>query len=179
VRTTEDALKRISAVHANERGGASVADANAATSDLHEGDLVFMDPPYSGVHYSRFYHVLETIACGEKQIVSGVGRYPPPEKRPRSKYSVTSESAKALDDLLEKIAAKGARGLLTFPEHNCSNGLSGELVEATATKHFKVVRKSVANRFSTLGGTKSAEGEGYGRAARQMANELIFSLSPK
>jgi len=179
VQTTQDALKRISVIHANERGGAKVADANKAATELLESDLVFMDPPYSGVHYSRFYHVLETIAEGESQIVSGAGRYPASDKRPRSKYSVSSESADALDDLLKKIAEKGARGLLTFPEHNCSNGLSGEIVQVTAEKYFKVQRKPVLNRFSTLGGTKSSAGEGYGRTARQVATELIFILDPK
>jgi adenine-specific DNA-methyltransferase len=179
VSITKQALEDISAVHANEPGGAKKDDANAAASHLKEGDLVFMDPPYSGVHYSRFYHVLETIAAGQRQEVSGIGRYPPPAKRPRSRYSVASESTEALDDLLKKIAAKGARGLLTFPEHDCSNGLSGEIVEMTAAKYFKVQRKSVKNRFSTLGGTKSATGIGYGREARQMANELIFVLDPR
>ena len=172
-------FKRLALVHAKQCGGAKVMDANLATAHLTERDLVFIDPPYSGVHYSRFYHVLETIAQGDCKPVSGVGRYPPPEQRPRSRYSVQTESLPALADLLKKIAAQGARALLTFPEHSCSNGLSGDIVGATAAEYFKVQRKAVANRFSTLGGTKSTETEGNGRTARQKANELIFVLSPK
>lgn len=176
---TEHAFTQLCGTHAHLRGAADVKDANAATSALLGGDLVFLDPPYSGVHYSRFYHVLETIAQGECESVSGVGRYPPTAQRPWSKYSVKSESTKALDDLLKHIAEKDARALLTFPDHDCSNGLSGDTVGATAAQYFKVQRKLVENRFSTLGGTKTTKGEGYGRAARQAANELIFILTPK
>ena len=179
VTMTGTIFQRLALVHAKQCGGAKVLDANLATADLAERDLVFVDPPYSGVHYSRFYHVLETIAQGECKPVSGVGRYPPPEERPRSRYSVQTESLAALEDLLKKIAAQGARALLTFPEHSCSNGLSGDLVGATAAEYFKVQRKAVANRFSTLGGTKSSATEGNGRTARQTANELIFVLTPK
>jgi adenine-specific DNA-methyltransferase len=59
---TEAILSAICSQHALSVGGAFVLDANEAVKTLQEGDLVFIDPPYSGVHYSRFYHVLETIA---------------------------------------------------------------------------------------------------------------------
>jgi len=175
----QTAMKRLCAVHAQIRGGAEVKDANAAAADLRAGDIVFIDPPYSSVHYSRFYHVLETVANGDLEAVSGIGRYPHLTRRPRSKYSVKTESATALDELLKTVAENGARALLTFPDHACSNGLSGDMVGATAAQYFKVSRRPVANRFSTLGGTKDGAGVGYGRSARQSASELIFILTPR
>lgn len=105
--------------------------------------------------------------------------YPPPEERPRSRYSMPSEAASALDTLLAAISRNGGRAILTFPEHNCSNGLSGAEVVQTAEKYFRVQRKVVENRFSTLGGTKKATTEGNGRSARQKANELILVLNPR
>lgn len=161
-------------------GSSRVADANIAAADLLEGDLVFLDPPYSGVHYSRFYHVLETIAQGACGDVSGVGRYPAPEHRPRSSYSVISESSFALNNLLETISSRGARAILTFPDHECSNGLSGDSVRKIASRHFRVREKSVKSKFSTMGGTGNSErnGEG-GRAARHHAMELMLVLKPK
>lgn len=161
-------------------GSSRVADANIAAAELLEGDLVFLDPPYSGVHYSRFYHVLETIAQGTCGEVSGVGRYPAPVHRPRSSYSVTSESSFALNNLLETISSRGAQAILTFPDHECSNGLSGNSVREIASTHFHVREKSVKSKFSTMGGTGNCErnGEG-GRAARHRANELMLVLKPK
>lgn len=74
----------VSRKHAKKAGKAIVADANELANQVTEGDLVFLDPPYSGVHYSRFYHVLETVAVGKVGEISGIGRYPPSNERPRS-----------------------------------------------------------------------------------------------
>jgi len=161
-------------------GGSRVADANDAAEELVEGDLVFLDPPYSGVHYSRFYHVLETIAQGKCGEVSGVGRYPAPILRPSSSYSVSSESTTALDGLLKTISSRGARAILTFPNHECSNGLSGESVREISGKYFQVKEKIVKSKFSTMGGTGNAQRNGEGaRSARQHADELILVLRPQ
>lgn len=161
-------------------GGSRVADANDAAEELVEGDLVFLDPPYSGVHYSRFYHVLETIAQGSCGEVTGVGRYPAPILRPRSSYSVTSESNFALDELLSTISSRGARAILTFPDHECSNGLSGESVREISNRYFRVKEKTVKSKFSTMGGTGKAQRNEEGlRSARHHADELILVLVPK
>jgi len=176
---TSAALEQISGQFAQKTGSAKVADANEAAKRLRQGDLAFIDPPYSGVHYSRFYHVLETISQGSCGNVSGVGRYPAPEFRPRSKYSIGSESTKALHDLLRTVSLQGARAILTFPDHSCSNGLSGSTVREIAGRHFNVIETCVTSRFSTLGGTGRGRGKEAGRAARREANELILVLDPK
>lgn len=172
-------LKLISETHARTVGKARVGDANKAVSCLRKGDLVFIDPPYSGVHYSRFYHVLETIARGKCGPVSGVGRYPEASERPRSRYSVKSESIDAFTELLKTVSDKNATAIVTFPAHECSNGLSGKEIIKIAKQFFAVKTKSVHSKFSTLGGTQIVDGKGNGRAARQHAKELILVLSPK
>lgn len=170
---TRAALSILAIHHALRVGRAVVGDANLATNQLKEGDLAFIDPPYSGVHYSRFYHVLEAITRGVSGQVSGVGRYPIPEMRPRSKYSIKSQSTMALDDLLAQISSRGAKAILTFPNHECSNGLSGKLVRNIASKYFNIVKRQVNSNFSTLGGT------GDKREARQPTKELMLVLKPK
>lgn len=176
---TRTAFESLAAQYALQAGHADVADANIAATQLDEGDLAFIDPPYSGVHYSRFYHVLETIAAGYCGAVSGVGRYPARENRPRSNYSVSSESADALDNLLETVSSRGARAILTFPDHNCSNGLSGDSVREIAVKHFRVRETRVKSNFSTLGGTSNKRGDEGGRSARREAKELMLVLKPR
>jgi hypothetical protein len=176
---TRSAFETLAGQCAKERGGADVCDANQAAEQLQDGDLAFIDPPYSGVHYSRFYHVLETIANGSCGDVSGIGRYPAPALRPRSKYSVSSESEEALEDLFETVASRGARAILTFPDHDCSNGLGGDAVRELAADHFYVRGKKVRSRFSTLGGTGDDCGNESGRSARHHPNELMLVLEPK
>jgi adenine-specific DNA methylase len=181
VKATRLALSELAGVHSQKKGGhAKVADANDAAQQLRKNDLVFIDPPYSGVHYSRFYHVLETIAQGKCGEVSGTGRYPHARKRPISDYSITTKAPDALDGLLKTIAAKKARAILTFPDHDCSNGLSGKSVRRIARKHFSIKFSRVKSLFSTMGGTgdKTRNGEAK-RKPRHIAKELMLVLEPK
>jgi len=178
VSRTKDIYEGLSSQHAKQAGKAIVRDAKVAVASLRKGDTVFIDPPYSGVHYSRFYHVLETVALGECGEVSGTGRYPDSSLRPVSKFSIKTKAPKALDDLLQAVAKKEAKAILTFPNHQCSNGLSGDLVREIGQRHFQIIEKVVGSRFSTLGGQASGSDK-IGRAARLEAEELILTLIPK
>lgn len=165
---------------AKQVGSAKVSDAEKAARSLKEGDLAFIDPPYSGVHYSRFYHVLETISQGSCGEVTGVGRYPDTKLRPKSKFSTISQSKEALESLLKTVSSRGAKAILTFPDHECSNGLSGDIVREVASKHFTIGGGKVDSKFSTLGGTSDKKRKSEAaRAARQHAKELMLVLSPK
>lgn len=166
------ALSAIAKQYAKVRGHAEIRDANEAALSVKEGDLVFIDPPYSGVHYSRFYHVLETLARGHCSEVAGAGRYPTAEERPWSRYSVKSESVKAVDELFAAIYERGGKAIVTFPQRKCSNGLSGRKITQLASAHFAVERHWVASKFSTLGGNN------HHRHARHSARELILVLRP-
>jgi len=167
------AMTLIAQQHARVRGCAGVRDANDAATSMTEGDLAFIDPPYSGVHYSRFYHVLETLARGQCSEVSGTGRYPIADERPRSKYSLKSESSDALNTLFKIISSRGGKAIVTFPQRKCSNGLSGRAVLELARTHFTVERHWVASKFSTLGGNNAH------RDARCATRELILVLRPR
>jgi adenine-specific DNA-methyltransferase len=176
---TKQTMVALAGSHAVRKGVALRQDANSYAKTLKKGDLVFLDPPYSGVHYSRFYHVLETIARGSCGPVDGTGRYPPAAERPRSPYSVVSEAPSAIEHLLMGIAEREAKAILTFPQRACSNGLSGPDVCDIASKYFRVKSTFKRSRFSTLGGTQDADGNGYGRRARQKTHELILTLTPR
>jgi adenine-specific DNA methylase len=168
-----DAAVDLGQRRAMRKGEARVGDAEVVSHSLSERDLVFLDPPYSGVHYSRFYHVLETIARGEAGVISGVGRYPPAAERPVSEFSLKGRSEAALANLLKIISAKGASAILTFPAGEASNGLSGSKVQEISAQYFSIDETKVATRFSTMGGNTRH------RAARLEAHELILTLKPR
>lgn len=176
---TKKFFSSICRAYAHVSGESKCDDAVNVLASAQEGDVAFVDPPYSGVHYSRFYHVLETIAVGECGAVEGVGRYPAQSRRPRSQYSVKSESRQAIAALFDQASTRGVRLVVTFPDHECSNGLSGDILRELASCKFVVREKSVATRFSTLGGTSKAAGGAGSRAARVAAQELILHLAPK
>ena len=174
---SKDFFISLSKIFARRVGITNTIDANVAADTIKDTDLVFIDPPYSGVQYSRFYHVFESIATGAPGEVSGSGRNPAPHLRPHSRYSIITGAQKAFSELLTKIGTTGAKCIVTFPANECSNGLSGDTVRAIALEHFKVTEKLVQSRFSTLGGADVKVGNG--RAARHSAEELILTLSPK
>ncbi len=168
------ALDLLCPLFAVQQGTTRVGNAVDLALELNDSDLAFVDPPYSGVHYSRFYHVLETLARGSCGPVSGIGRYPPSAERPASAFSRKTESEPALTRLFAALAKSGCRVVLTFPAGPCSNGLSGDSVCREADALFKTLEKKVVTgRFSTLGGN------GHHRDARHASRELVLVLDPR
>lgn len=170
---TADALATISDTYAMVVGQADVADSNATAGSLRSSDLVFIDPPYSNVQYSRFYHVLETIARLDLGEVTGSGRYPALADRPSSQYSRKSTASDAVVDLLDALFDVGCEVVLTFPQFRASNGLDGEMIAETARKKFIVDVQAFASRQSTLGGN------GRVRSARRNTSELVITMRPR
>lgn len=81
---------------------------------------IYADPPYSRYHYSRYYHVLETIALGDEPVVTvnpatglpsrGVyrsGRY-------QSPFSTRGGAAQAFDDLFAKASVRAPALVLSY-----------------------------------------------------------------
>ncbi len=166
------ALESLSCRQARKRGVATVGDAVTVAAELRPSDLVFVDPPYSAVQYSRFYHVLETVARKQCGPVDGSGRYPPMTERPVSHFSRKSESRPELAKLFQNLQESGATIVLTFPAGQSSNGLSGEIVEEVANAMFDVERKLVTRRFSSLGGNNVLRDSG------KKLQEMILVLRP-
>lgn len=154
-------------------GTVSCQDAVIAASYMSPDDLAFIDPPYSDVQYSRFYHVLETIASGYSGAVFGTGRYPARDLRPQSLYSLKKQADSAFRELIKIISTKGAHAIVTFPAGNASNGLSGSDVEDICSDAFNVRTRKISSTFSTLGGTEAK------RSPRLGTSELILYLEPR
>ncbi|HRK61228.1 MAG TPA: DNA adenine methylase [Candidatus Omnitrophota bacterium] len=174
VKKTKEALVEISKQFSKKKGEVISGDANEIAKTINEGALVFIDPPYSDVQYSRFYHVLETIAHGKISESTGVGRYPSIQERPQSDYSSRSKSKEAIKDLLKTLSSRKANVILTFPEKKSSNGLSGRQIERIARKHFTISESKLSSGvFSTLGGNNVR------RKSRMKSSELILRMKPK
>jgi adenine-specific DNA-methyltransferase len=170
---TETAVNNIASRYARASGAAVLGDFTQSIESLDAGDLVFADPPYSGVHYSRFYHVLETVSRGAEFTPEGRGRYPSITDRPSSAFSKKTASLKAARALVETCAEKGLTLVLTFPSAASSNGLkAGDFVDAGMGLFSTIDVHEVQTDFSTLGGNK------VHRAARKAYGESIISFVP-
>jgi adenine-specific DNA-methyltransferase len=170
----ERQVSRLSTRYAKRVGVTRTDDANIVAAELDPGDLVFCDPPYSAVQYSRFYHVLEGIALGGWSAVEGAGRAPALQARASSDYSRTTRATGAISDLLEKLRAVGCSVILTFPDTEASNGLSGQKIADLADRAWNVDFRTVAVAHSTLGGQGA-----NGRNGRRKIHEAVIVLKPR
>lgn len=147
------------------------------TKNIRDGDLVFCDPPYSEAQYSRFYHVLEGIARGGWQQVSGAGRAPAGHERPSSEFSRRTRAVSATRRLLAELARKRTTVLWTYPEGDRSNGLTVEDIREAANESFVVKETRIPMRHSTLGGVASTSAAE--RGGRKDLHEVLFQLVSK
>jgi len=113
--------------------------------------IFYADPPYSKEHYSRFYHVLETLERYDYPAAIGAGRYRP--DRFQSDFAVASRVCEASQRLFSGIAAVGGILLFSYP----SSGLlskAGASAQTLLDEHFKTVSLVIDRpaRHSTLGG---------------------------
>lgn len=87
---------------------------------------VYADPPYTRDHYSRFYHVLETIALddipelsivtihGDSHISNGIYR----KDRHQSPFCIRSKAPMAFDDMFRVISGSGKQLLLSYSPYD-------------------------------------------------------------
>lgn len=87
---------------------------------------VYADPPYTREHYSRFYHVLETISLrdspsvstvtihGETHVSNGIYR----AERYQSPFCIRSQAPMAFDRMFEMAAVKGRNMLLSYSPYD-------------------------------------------------------------
>ena len=96
----------------------------ALSRHLHAVDLVYADPPYTRDHYSRYYHVLETMALRDEPEVSTTtirtGGVAAPSRglyraeRHQSPFCIKSAAPGAFDLLFRTVAQAGKPLLLSY-----------------------------------------------------------------
>lgn len=167
-------VREFSSFRVKRAGTALRSDAFSFLSgqDL-SGALVFCDPPYSEVQYSRFYHVLEGLARGGWPSVSGAGRAPALSSRYSSEFSSKKNSSHAFRELFRSIAGAGANAIVTFPNHDCSNGQSAASLMALAAEFFEVEDHLLDGRHSSLGATSASSGS---RVAHRDVSEAVLVM---
>lgn len=79
---------------------------------LSEVDAVYADPPYSFVHYSRFYHVLETLVRYDYPDSEHFGRYR--GDRHQSDFCIRTKVAGAFDDLAHPVSSAGLPLVISY-----------------------------------------------------------------
>jgi adenine-specific DNA-methyltransferase len=135
-----DKLEAIQAVGTRTwRSRNTVCNADALelvkSRDFDSVGTVYADPPYTRDHYSRFYHVYETLYLYDFPESQGAGRYRP--DRFSTPFSLARDVDEAFRQLFASIAKRGLPLVLSYPD----NGLlhrNGRHVTDLLQEHFAI-----------------------------------------
>ncbi len=140
-----------------EFSGKNELDHNVTTLDYREcleripvGTLVYADPPYTFVHYSRFYHALETLVKYDYPEVLFKGRYR--NDRHQSPFCKKTEVVNAFQEMFEKIKYKRSKLILSYSNSGMIS-LEGilKLAKNTLGAKYEVYFKAIDYKHSTMG----------------------------
>jgi adenine-specific DNA-methyltransferase len=124
-----------------------------AKSDGPDIGVVYCDPPYTADHYSRYYHVWETLIEYDYPVITGAGQYR--SDRFTTPFSIKSKTVSAMRDLIAKIHQKGADLVLSYPTNGLLYEAGGNPLDLLKEKFAKVELKlDIEHKHSTFGASK-------------------------
>jgi adenine-specific DNA-methyltransferase len=114
--------------------------------------IFYADPPYSKEHYSRYYHVLESLERYDYPTSSGAGRYR--SDRFNSSLATKSGVLEAATTLFREISDREGMLVLSYPSTGLLTGVLGINLTDLLNQYFNDVDLviSQASTHSTLGG---------------------------
>lgn len=119
-------------------------------------DAVYADPPYTRDHYSRYYHVLETMSLHDEPEIATTmirtGGSPAPSRgmyridRHQSPFSIKSQAPSAFHALCAGVRARGIPLILSYSPFDEQAGnrprlLRLEELVAIAQSHFQSIER--------------------------------------
>lgn len=115
-----------------------------------EKTVVYADPPYAFVHYSRFYHALETLVRYDYPNVQHKGRYR--VDRHQSPFCIRTQVEGAFQEMFKRIHSKNANLVLSYSNTGMID-LDNLIDLATRTlgNQYTVDIKTVDYLHSTMG----------------------------
>jgi adenine-specific DNA-methyltransferase len=115
------------------------------------GSTVYSDPPYAPVHYSRFYHALETLVKYDYPNIEHKGRYR--DDRHQSPFSQKGNAIEAFKEMFEKIISKKSQMVLSYS--NAGVVKISELIELSRyyfeKENYKISVRTLNHKHSTMG----------------------------
>ena len=118
--------------------------------------VVYADPPYTADHYSRYYHVLETLILYDFPEVVGKGLYRP--DRHVSEFSVKSKVRSSFERLVNAVAQLDADVVISYPDRGLFEGAS-EIIPEILLNNYRYVSVplKIDHVHSTMGASKGVQ----------------------
>lgn len=120
---------------------------------LSPGDIevVYADPPYTRYHYSRYYHILETLCLHDAPQISttfpngkgGLSRAIYRNDRHQSPFCIKSKAPKAFEELFKYAKIAQASIVLSYSPFDEKSGATPRLM--SIDEIFEIAKKYYAN----------------------------------
>lgn len=151
-----------------------------------ERAVVYADPPYTRDHYSRFYHVLETIALGDDPGItaSNIGAGATYSRglyrirRHQSPFSIPAQAPRAFAELFSAARERGFPVVLSY-------SASYERLDSTVRSVDLSDLQRIASQYFGSVETREIEGSTHAQfnrreraAKRNTSSELLLLMRP-
>ena len=125
-------------------------------STIKNGSIVYADPPYQSVHYSRFYHALETLVRYDNPIVAHKGRYR--EDRHQSPFCKKTTVKQAFTALFNGVKLKQAHLALSYSDTGMISLTQIELIAKSVFEdQYTITTLEKDYKHSTMGRSDEKE----------------------
>lgn len=130
--------------------------------------VIYCDPPYTKDHYSRYYHLIETLLLYDYPQIESKGQYRP--GRFSSPFSMKTQVQRAFKDMIDAAAQLESTLVLSYPDCGLLSNPREVLVRLLRERFPKVeVAAELPHDHSTLGASNGVE--------RSRVTELLFLAS--
>ena len=130
--------------------------------------LVYLDPPYRREDYSRYYHVLETLANYDYPSCNGIGLTPLPKERFTSRFN-THVKAKIIDEISKVILGGLAKGWVVVWSYSDSAAVNVmDVIEGVKNNRNCIIKSYATSNYH----------QSHGGAKRKKVVEYLICFKP-
>ena len=136
----------------------------SGNKDFKKIAVTYIDPPYTIDHYSRFYHILNTLVLYDYPAREGKGLYR--DDRYQSKFSIKSTALEEFRLLVRLVANTGSKIVMSYSD--------GYRVLMTPQQIINVLKEYYDPKSVKTPIKVEYRYSGFGQSAFNRANELLF-----
>lgn len=104
--------------------------------EMENVDLIYIDPPYTNAHYSRFYHILETLVNYDYPDLEYFGRYR--NDRFQSSFCIKSKALAEFECMIKKCANLHKPIVISYSDTKQCIVLKSELIDICKKYYVEV-----------------------------------------
>ena len=145
----------------------SSLDYKECLTRIPDGSLVYADPPYNFVHYSRFYHAIETLVKYDYPEIKFKGRYR--TDRHQSPFCQKTNVKKAFIRMFEITSSKRLKLVLSYSNNGLITFDSIVDLAKKSTKGYDIKIKQQSYVHSTMGRSEDKS---------RNVKEILITLTP-